>query len=79
MLLAQISLTLSCHFSLSFIASGRYLGYIPYPLIAAECMFGVCLVMCVSQREREREKESMGVCVCVCERNREREREIERN
>ena len=40
--LARISLTLSRHFSISFIASGRssgLQGYIPYLHIAAECMF----------------------------------------
>ena len=39
--LAWISLTLSHHFSLSFIASGR----IPYPHIAAECMFMLVVLL----------------------------------
>ena len=36
---ARISLTLSCHHSLSFIASRRSQGYTPYPHRAAVCRF----------------------------------------
>ena len=45
MLLARISLTLSRHFSLSFVASGRSSGYIPYSHIAAECMFELFVLL----------------------------------
>ena len=43
--LAQIYLTLSHHFSLSFIASGRVQGHIPNPHIAAECMFELVVLL----------------------------------
>ena len=43
--LAWISLTLSCHFSLSFIASGRVQGYIPYPRRTAVCMFKLVVLL----------------------------------
>ena len=41
---ARISLTISRHFSLSFIASGL-LGYILCPHIAAVCMFGLVVLL----------------------------------
>ena len=41
--LARISLTLSHHFSLSFIAGLQ--GYIPYPHIAAVCMFELIVLL----------------------------------
>ena len=44
-LLAQISLTLSRHFSLSFIASGRSSRLHPYPHIAAVCMFELVILL----------------------------------
>ena len=38
--LAQISLTISRHFSQSFIASNRFQGYIPYPISSHSfCMY----------------------------------------
>ena len=43
--LARISLTLSRHFSLSFIASAGLQGYIPYPHIAAESMFELVVLL----------------------------------
>ena len=43
--LARISLTLSHHFSLSFIASGRSSGLHPYPHIAAICMFELVVLL----------------------------------
>ena len=39
---ARISLTLSCHFSLSFIGTQ---GYIPYPHIAGVCMFELVILL----------------------------------
>ena len=42
--LAQISLTLSRHPSLSFTLLAGLQGYIPYPHIAAECMFEVAVL-----------------------------------
>ena len=42
---ACISQSLSRHFSLSFIASGRSSGYIPYPLRAAVCMFELAVLL----------------------------------
>ena len=43
--LAWTSLTLSRHFSLSFIASAGLQGYIPYPHIAAVCMFELVVML----------------------------------
>ena len=42
---ARISLTLSRHFSLSFIAFGRSSGLHPYPHIAALCMFELVVLL----------------------------------
>ena len=42
---ARIFLTLSRHFSISFIASGRSQGYNPYPHIAAVCMFELIILL----------------------------------
>ena len=44
-LVAGISLTLSRHSSLSFIALGRCSGQHPYPHIAAECMFVLVILL----------------------------------
>ena len=46
---ARISLTLSRHFSLSFIASGRFQGYIPYPHRAAVYMFELVVLLLLGQ------------------------------
>ena len=43
--LAVISLAPSRHFFLSFIASGRSSSYIPYPHIAAVCMFVLVVLL----------------------------------
>ena len=44
-LVARISLTLSRHFSLSFIAQAGLLDNIPYPNIVAECMFVLVVLL----------------------------------
>ena len=44
-LVARISLTLSHHFSLSFITSGRSSGLHPYPHIVAECIFVLVVLL----------------------------------
>ena len=45
--LARISLTLSLHVSLSFIASGRSSGLHPYHHIAAVCMFELVVLLLI--------------------------------
>ena len=44
-LVARISLTLSRHFSLSFIDLAGLLDYIPYPHIVAECIFVLVVLL----------------------------------
>ena len=42
---ARISLTLSCHSSLTFIASGSPQGYIPYPHRPDICRFELVILL----------------------------------
>ena len=62
---ARISQTLSRYFSPSFIASGRYQGHIPYPDIAAECMFGLVVLLLPGHMWQSIGVHHLWTCLCV--------------